>query len=108
VAGRSQYNLREIVGIVEATAECFQQLDVEARQIEAAMQFPKPPAKSGGRTAAQVYFANIMQDYFRREFGQPMTPIVVMLTQVMFDLRDGVDESTVRKRERRTGRLSRK
>jgi hypothetical protein len=106
--GDAELTFDKLLSVVEATVTCCEKLDDEARQIEAAMNFPKPPPKRGGRTAAQVYFADIMQDYFRREFDRPMTPTVAVLSQVMFDLPEGVDESTIRKRSRRIGRLPQK
>jgi hypothetical protein len=106
--GDPEITFDKLISIVEVTADCFERLDDEARQIDAQMKWPNPPRKRGGRTVAQVHFAEIMQDYFRREFSQPMTPTVAVLSQVMFDLPDGVDESTIRKRSRRTGTLFRK
>jgi len=97
-----------LLGIVDAIAVCCDRLNSEARLIEAAMKFPEPPRKRGSATAQRVYFTQIMDDYFRREFDQPMTEILAVLEQMMFDLPDAVGESTVRKRRQRTGRLAAK
>jgi hypothetical protein len=106
--GDQRIDFEKLLESIEATAVCCEELQREADQIEAAMNFPRVPTKRGGQSAAQVHFSDIMQGYFRRECGKPMAPLVAILLQVMFDLRQGVDESTVRKRSQKTGRSSRK
>jgi hypothetical protein len=89
-----------LLGIVEAIAAWGWRLhnEAEARQAEAPTQLPKLPLKRGSLTAQQVYFSRLMQDYFRREFSRPMAGTIAILAQVMFDLPDAVDESTILKR----------
>jgi hypothetical protein len=87
-----------LISTVEAIAVSCDRLDKEAGDMLVALQLPKQPRKRGGKTAPRVYFDRIMKGYFRRECGKPIAEVVALLEQVLFDLPDAVDESTVLKR----------
>jgi hypothetical protein len=87
-----------VISTIEAIAVCCDHLHEAAGARRAALQLPDPPRKRGAKTAPQVYFDRIMKRYFRNECGKPIVEIVAILDQVLFDLPDSVDESTVRKR----------
>jgi hypothetical protein len=87
--------LRSVIQDIES---CCERLDAETRQFQATLNLPKPPRKLGGHTAPRVYFDRVLKAGFQTEFGRPYPDIVAILEQVVFDLPDTVDESTVRKR----------
>jgi hypothetical protein len=90
----------KLLSIVEAVSAWGWRLsnEAEARRAEAPANLPKPRGRPGGATAKQVWFDRLLQDYFRREFGQPMTRIIADLEEVLFELPNAVSEDTVRKR----------
>jgi hypothetical protein len=96
--GNQDITFDRLLAMVADAALFAERLEIEAREIDKRLDLPKPPRKLASKTASRVYFAQAMKHFLRRLCGQPHAEIVATLEQVMFDLPDAVDESTVRKR----------
>jgi hypothetical protein len=96
--GNQEITFEQLLAVVGDVALFAERLEIEARDIDKILDLPKPQRKLGSTTAARVYFARAMKHLLRQVCGQPQIEIVATLEQVMFDLPNAVDESTVRKR----------
>jgi hypothetical protein len=96
--GSQEITFDRLLAVVADAALFAERLEIEARDIDKILDLPKPPRKLASKTASRVYFTQAMKHLLRRLCGRPHVEIVAALEQVMFDLPNAVDESTVRKR----------
>ena len=90
--------LRVERAVLDDITACCDRLESDAERFRAEQNLPKPPRKRGGQTAQRVYFSRILKKRFRAETGRVYAGMVATLEQVLFNLPDAVDESTIRKR----------
>jgi hypothetical protein len=88
----------QLLAVIDDLAVFAERLESETQDIRKMWDLPKPQGKLGSATASRVYFSRAMKHLLRQICGQPHIEVVAALEQVMFDLPDAVDESTVRKR----------
>ena len=96
--GDKELSFEKVCSILDDVIACFDRLDAEALETFRIQAFPEPPRKRGARTAQRVYFDRILKKRFKTEFGHLFPRVIGTLEQVMYDLPDAVDESTVLKR----------
>jgi len=96
--GDPEITFDKLLSAVKSLKALCDDLYSEAEEIHAL--FPKLPRKLRGATAPRVYFSKSMKAYMKRLciVGTLQIEIAGTLEEVMFDLPDVVDESTVRKR----------
>jgi hypothetical protein len=91
------------VEAIKDIAETCGRLDAEARELEAALQLPKPPRRRGASKAQRTFFGRIMSSFFQETYGTPCDQAVNILEDVMFDLRGEIEDTTARSRRRGGG-----
>src|SRR5262249_55237923 len=96
--GNPEMTFEYLLSVIEDIAVFAERMEIGAREFHRKLDLPKPPRKLQSATTSRVYFDRAMKRFFLQISGQPHVEIVAALEQVMFDLPNGVDESTVRKR----------
>jgi hypothetical protein len=82
-----------LIDIIEQLWLFYQRLEMERQQILDSLPKVKRPFSP---STPRKHFSRLMSDWFTRRYGRPFDHVVTGLTEVVFDLRDGLEKESVR------------
>jgi hypothetical protein len=94
-----ELKLDELLEKVHCIERVYKEADERRAEYLNDFQYSKS-RRVTAKDAPQVAFSKSMSNYFKKQFGQPLDAVVAALTQVVFNLKEGVSEETIRKRRR--------
>jgi hypothetical protein len=94
--GDKSITLNQVIGVLGQLGMFYIRMGEEHHKWFASL----PKTRRWNQKAAEKFFAEYISSRMKRTYGQPLDSVVAALTEVAFDLREGVSPDTVRGRRR--------
>jgi hypothetical protein len=98
-------NFEELVAWARYIADVYARLSEREKELNRSWALP-PIGKKAAADAPQRAFSAAISNDFQRLFGQPLDDAAGALTEVVFNLPDGLDRDTIRGRRRSAARAA--
>jgi len=99
----------KLVAAIEHTAAFYSNIAEERKKLIAAIALSPPPRKRVAKRAQEIWFSQLMSEWFATNVGRPVDAVVEILTDVAFDLGGELAPGIAKGRRRRSaGKHSRK
>jgi hypothetical protein len=106
--GERAMTFDKLVATIEHTAAFYSNIAEERQKLIAALALPPPPRKRGAKRAQEIWFSQMMSDFFAKNIGRPVDGVVEILTDVAFDLGGELEAGIAKGRRRSSGKHYRK
>jgi hypothetical protein len=91
--GDSSMSPEKAIDLIEQLALFYGELEKEHQQHLASLpKINRPFSKK----SPQHFFAKMMSDYFEKHYGRPFYEVVTALTEVAFDVSEGLNQESIR------------